>query len=262
MKRALLLVLSAMSLGPDFALSQANSTAAVSGTVTYRQRVALPPDAIVQVQLQDMSRADSAARTIGETTIPTAGAQAPIPYRIEYDPSAIDPSHGYAVRATITVGDRLLFASTKVHPVLTRGAGNDAVVEVFMILPGASAGGVARRAIPLENTPWTLVSLVDMSDAASTAGPAAGFVLQSAGHRLSGFGGCSRLVGSYDLGADTIKLAPSGTTMLGCPRELMDRQKAFISALSMATGYRVSGNTLELRNGERVLARFTAQQSK
>jgi putative lipoprotein len=262
MKRTLLLVLFAISLGPESVLSQAKSTAAVFGTVTYRQRVALPPDAVVQVQLQDTSRADSAARTIGEATIATGGAQVPIPYRIEYDPSTIDPSHSYAVRATITVGDRLLFASPKVHPVLTRGAGNDAVVEVFMILPGASAGDGAKRALPLENTPWTLVSLADMSDAASTAGPAMGLVLQSAGHRLSGFGGCSRLVGSYELSADAIKLAPSGTTMLGCPRELMDRQKAFISALAMATGYRVSGNTLELRSGERVLARFAAQQSK
>lgn len=262
MKRALLLVLFAISTGPVCALAQVTAPAAVSGTVTYKQRVALPPEAVIQVQLQDTSRADTAARTIGQTTIPTAGAQVPIPYRIEYDPSTIDPSHSYAVRATVTVGDRLLFNSTKVHPVLTRGAGNEAVVEVFMILPGASAGGVAKRAFPLENTPWTLVSLVDVNDMASTAGLAAGFVLQSAGHRLSGFGGCSRLVGSYELSADTIKLAPSGTTMLGCPRELMDRQQAFVSALAMTTGYRVSGNALELRNGERVLARFTAQQSK
>jgi heat shock protein HslJ len=38
----------------------------------------------------------------------------------------------------------------------------------------------------------------------------------------------------------------------------MQQESDFVSALKMTTSYKISGDTLELRNGERVLARFTA----
>ena len=138
MIRPLPLALLAVLFGivPSVAVGATNS---VVGTVTYRHRIALPADAIVEVKLQDTSRADTAARDIGQATIPTAGAQVPIPWRIEYDPAIIDPSHSYSVRATITVDGKLLFMSTKTHPVLTRGAGNEATIDVYMIMPTHTA---------------------------------------------------------------------------------------------------------------------------
>jgi putative lipoprotein len=114
-------------------------TGTVTGTVTYRHRMALPPDAVVDVSLQDTSRADAPARIVGQTTIATRGAQVPIPFRINYDPAGIDPSHQYTVRATITVDGKVLFNSPTAYPVLTRGAGSDAAIEVYMILPAGNA---------------------------------------------------------------------------------------------------------------------------
>src|SRR5258708_34753519 len=43
----------------------------VTGTVTYRQRIALPRQAVVQVQLLDVSKADAPAIVIAEQTIET-----------------------------------------------------------------------------------------------------------------------------------------------------------------------------------------------
>ena len=60
--------------------------AVVTGTVTYRERIALSPQAVVEVKLEDVSRADAAAVTIGEQTITNPG-QVPIDFEIEYDPS-------------------------------------------------------------------------------------------------------------------------------------------------------------------------------
>ena len=87
-------------------------------------------------------------------------------------------------------------------------------------------------------------------------------MLHPADHRLSGSGGCNRLLGTYELSADTVKVAPAGTTMMACPEELMQQESDFVSALKMTTSYKISGDTLELRNGERVLARFMAQTTK
>lgn len=104
--------------------------ARVSGVVTYRQRSALPPDAVVTVTLEDVSRADAPAVRLGEQVIATAGQQVPIAFEIPYDPAAIDPRHRYNVRARITVGDQLRFISTRAHPVLTQGAPSEVEIVV------------------------------------------------------------------------------------------------------------------------------------
>ncbi len=60
--------------------------AAVSGTVFYLQRIALPPDASVAVKLVDISKQDVPAVTIAEQKITPRG-QVPIPFELQYDPA-------------------------------------------------------------------------------------------------------------------------------------------------------------------------------
>ena len=105
----------------------------VSGTVAYRERSALPPDAVVIVRLVDVSRADAAAVVLGEQRIEAAGRQVPFAFAVPYDPSRIEASHEYAVQARIELGGRLLFISDQRHPVLTRGAPASANIVVRAI---------------------------------------------------------------------------------------------------------------------------------
>lgn len=93
----------------------------VTGVVTYRERIALPPDAVATVQIQDVSLADAPARVIGEQVIAPAG-QVPISFAVGYRPSEIDPRFRYIVRAEIRDGSgRLLFTTTMSYPVITLG---------------------------------------------------------------------------------------------------------------------------------------------
>ena len=110
----------------------ARSMAQVTGTVTYRERIALPPTAVVTVKLVDVSRADAPAIVIGEQVIHPAGRQVPFEFSIPYDPSQIQPQYTYAVQARIEDGGRLLFISDRMYPVLTRDAPN----HVDMVLRG------------------------------------------------------------------------------------------------------------------------------
>jgi putative lipoprotein len=96
--------------------------AAVTGTVTHLERRALPPEAVVIVRLQDISRADAPAILLGEQRIELDGRQVPIPFEIGYDPAIIDDRMSYSVSARIELGDELLMISDTVHPVITRGA--------------------------------------------------------------------------------------------------------------------------------------------
>lgn len=102
----------------------------VSGTVTYRQRIALAPNALVQVQLQDVSKQDTAAVVIGEQIIPTQGRQVPFPFEINYNPKTINPSNTYTVQARIFVDNRLRFINTTSYPVITKG--NPHKVEIVL----------------------------------------------------------------------------------------------------------------------------------
>lgn len=102
--------------------SKEPAKAAVTGEVTYFQRIALPPDAVVTVRLQDVSRMDVAAVLIAEQVIETGGRQVPIPFELNYDPATIDDRMAYSVSARIEQGDKLLWINDTHHPVITRGA--------------------------------------------------------------------------------------------------------------------------------------------
>jgi len=116
-------------------------TAIVSGSVTYRERMALSPEAVLEVHLQDISRADAAATEISSLVIPNPG-QVPIPFELEYDPAAIDERMTYSVRASITDRGRLVFTTDTAIPVLTRGAGN--TVELVLVRVGGNAQQAAK----------------------------------------------------------------------------------------------------------------------
>ncbi|UCH36098.1 MAG: YbaY family lipoprotein [Armatimonadota bacterium] len=105
------------------------SAATVSGTVTYRERIALTPNAVLEVALVDVSRADAPAEVIGRQVIESPG-QVPIAFSIEYDPADIQANHTYAVEARIREGDDLRWVSTEAYLVITR----DRPTQVDMVL--------------------------------------------------------------------------------------------------------------------------------
>ena len=75
---------------------------AVEGTASFRERIALPPQAIFEATLEDTSLADAPTREMGRVV--RAGVTgSPIPFTIAYDPARIEPSHTYTVRARIRV---------------------------------------------------------------------------------------------------------------------------------------------------------------
>jgi putative lipoprotein len=108
----------------------------LTGTVTYATRVALPENAVVQVQLQDVSLQDVAATVLAEQRIETNGQQVPISFSLSYDETKLEPNHVYALSVRITVGDRLLFINTEQVRVLREGYSSDNVeVQVEQVQP-------------------------------------------------------------------------------------------------------------------------------
>lgn len=121
----------------DQAQDSTRAWATLNGSVSYRQRIALRPGLTVTVQLQDVSRADAPADVLATATMVTRGGQPPVPFTLTYDSAAIDDRHSYSVRATIHQGEKLVWTSTTVNPVLTRGAPVDNVVISVQQVPSS-----------------------------------------------------------------------------------------------------------------------------
>jgi putative lipoprotein len=120
MSRALRTAVLLAGLGCASAPSVPRPSGTVSGTVVYRERMAIPPDTQVTVLLWDALGSLPASK-LGQTTFRTSG-QVPIPFEVTYDPAAIVPDHTYAVRASITVDGKLWFESAMPVVVITQGA--------------------------------------------------------------------------------------------------------------------------------------------
>lgn len=93
---------------------------AVTGQVIVDAGVVPPPDATLEVALEDISRPGRAAERLGEQVVEDAGSP-PYAFHIAYDPQRIDARHTYRVAARLYDGDTLLYVTDQVHQVITRG---------------------------------------------------------------------------------------------------------------------------------------------
>lgn len=157
--RAALALLAALVLLaiPGLASAQ-GSTAAVSGTLTYRDRVAIPANAVVTVQIAEVPTAGRPGAVIAEQRFTTNGAQPPFRYSITYDPARIDNAKQYTVQANITVNGQPRYSSNAVNRVITGGAPVSNVNVVLVAttrLPPTSGG-----ALPLLIAGLALVAAV------------------------------------------------------------------------------------------------------
>lgn len=105
----------------------------ISGTVTYRERMSMPPDAVIDVSVQDVSLQDVKSVLIERVVINADGRQVPIAFELQVDPADVDERMTYALRATISTADgQLLWTTDTMYPVLTRGAsdgGNELILR-------------------------------------------------------------------------------------------------------------------------------------
>ena len=101
----------------------------LTGTVSYRARIALPPDAVLKVALVEATRADAEAVPISEVSLARPG-QVPIAFELPYPTARINAKRTYLVRATIEQGGEAKWSSTRRYPVIT----NDQPTKVDIVV--------------------------------------------------------------------------------------------------------------------------------
>jgi uncharacterized lipoprotein YbaY/heat shock protein HslJ len=212
----------------------------IKGSAAYRERMALPPDAVFEATLEDVSRADAKAETIAQTRIPSPG-NPPIVFTIVYDPAKIVPGNRYAVRARVLVNDTLLFSSDSSNPVLTQG--HPTTVKIMMSKvsagpaspapeggkpPETAAGGAPAAAppSPLVGTSWQLVRFQGGDGKVLTPDDATKYTIEfGAGWQLNARIDCNRGRGSWkSSGPSHLQFGPMALTRAMCPEGSMHDQ--------------------------------------
>lgn len=136
MVRMLALGLSALALSACTTTGEAeNQQFTVSGSIAYRERIALPPTAQIEVRLDDVSLADAPSRTIARQAFGADGRQVPIDILLRFDRREIDPRHSYAVSARITGDDgKLMFITDTRNSVDFEGVSEIAMGTLNLVM--------------------------------------------------------------------------------------------------------------------------------
>jgi len=234
-RRRPLLAGAATLLAGSAAAQPAAATGTIRGTAGYRERIALPPGAVLEVRLEDISRADAPALLVASATLVT-DRQVPIPFVLAYDPARIDRNHRYAVRATLSIDGAVRWRTDTIHPALTQNAGEEVTLMLVPSQPAAPAPA------PLLGREWIAEDILgkgvmDRSRSSITLGPDG---------RAFGVGGCNRWTGGYALAGDRLSLGPVAATRMACVPGLDEQEQRFFQALAAVRGWRLENGLLHL----------------
>jgi putative lipoprotein len=232
----------------------ASSLGRIDGSVNSSERIALPDDVMLTVELLDVSKADANAARLARLSLPGGGRQLPLLFELPYYLADIQPSHRYSVRATLTrTGGEFLYTTGQPAAVLTQGAGK----QVQLVLQQVQS----RTDSALENTYWKL-TVIGAHPVQVQPNEREAYLLLLDG-RVSGSSGCNKLMGSYTHRApNELHIGPLGSTRMACLPDMMGQEAALIAVFARATRYRISGDMLDVMDGDTVLARFEARYFK
>ncbi len=113
-------------------VSRASDGPVVRGIVTYRARIALPPQAVLTVRLMDVTRASAPAVVLAEKSIMNPG-NPPLAFELPYPAGAITAETRVVLEARIDVAGRPRFYSNETHAITPASAARLQEVQVDLV---------------------------------------------------------------------------------------------------------------------------------
>lgn len=228
MRRLLLPVLMLLTLVSTSSAALADADT-MDVTVSYRERIALPPDAELEVRLLDVSRADAHAKQISAQRFLMAGV--PMTVTLNLDPQIIVADARYAIEATIWSGDDQVFRGTIRNDAFGAERPGSVDMVLTMVTSGEDAMGAPRTVAGLE---WAVTEVLGepwINDDPAT------LVIDDE-MNFAVFGGCNRFVGQVVLSDGEITFPQNfAGTLMACPDEVETLERSFLAALARVAGY-------------------------
>ncbi|EJF88915.1 YbaY family lipoprotein [Bartonella tamiae] len=215
------------------------TTLYLKGDVVYRERMALPENAEVEVSLNDVSLADAPSTTIS-SAIFKPHASSPIPYELKFDSAVIDPKHRYALQARISVDGKLLFVTTENHAVF---AGDDNDTQIFVKMVAAAPETFNRMQLVGD---WIIKDIDDKK----SEGSAPLTITFSQDGLSSIYAGCNRMSSAVTIDASKMVFGTIMATRMACDDVLMKQEQQLSKIISRVQNYTLKDGTLTLLDAQ------------
>lgn len=214
----------------------------IVGTVTYRERIALPANArlVVQVQHKDT--------LVSEVTMALAGQQVPIAFVAPYTDARVPRGQTVNLIAMIKVDDEVWFQTpraTNVNP-LTRQR-----VALSLVRSRQSS-------IKLWDQTWVVRELEGKRVPFGERRPTLRF--SKADGTLQGFSGVNQFGGTFAFTAPSLQIDPGAMTMMAGSPERMQVETQLMRVLPTVNRAAIFEGELLLQRGEKVLLRLTPER--
>lgn len=233
-------VLGPLALFAADASAQSNT---LQVTVTYRERIALPPDAELEVQLLGQSREAGAAKRLSSQRFAMTGV--PQSVELAYDPGLTGEMSSYVVVATIWASpDRQLFRTTESYSLPENG--HPAPVDLILtMVPGDAQTTAAPRTI--SGIEWVVTEIA--GERWSNDDPASLTIDDQMAFFL--FAGCNRFVGQLMITESEITFpANFAGTMMACPGEAETLERQVLEILQRVSRFVRYGSGLVLTDAD------------
>ncbi len=239
-------------VAPESVLPQSQSI--VSGELTYRERIALPPNSVATVTLSDISLADAPSRTIAERRMELGRQQVPIPFELTFDSGELQPRRRYAVRGTIHGPDGALLWTTDTNYAVNPNVVQTHLGPLTMVRVNSESAEAASDNHGLVGNEW-IIEDIDNSGIIDRSRVTMNF---GADGRLSGSASCNRLTGSYALSGSMLSVGTIAVTRMACAPALMNQEQRFLEILGDVSQYRFDDTgalIVSTSDGRDILAR-------
>ncbi|OBU18563.1 hypothetical protein AYY19_01450 [Photobacterium aquimaris] len=224
-------------------------------SVIYLDRRMLPPGAVLNVALEDVSLADAASVTLSTESMDIAGAP-PYPVTLNYDANKIKANHRYNVRATVKVDNKLIMTSTTAVDPFAADAKQPLEVKLDRVAPSQNTAPQADQPT-LAGPQWQLVTLSGQTVQPGAGGNNAFIQFDTTTNTVSGFSGCNNFHGALTAQTPTtLTIGQAAATRKMC-MEGMELEQAFLAALPEITSYSINNDILSVKdNNANTIATF------
>lgn len=223
----------------------------ISGTIGYRQRIALLPGSVATITLEDISRADTLATVVAQKQINLDGKQVPISFNLSLPAAELLPRHAYSLRAIITGPDgRKIWTSDSAHII-----DNDLLEQDIGLIDLRQVSASASSNLLQTGKTW-LVEDIDRKGIIDSSRASLRF---GADGSISGRASCNDYHGSYRLDGEKLVITSAlALTRKLCAPALMMQEARFINSLTHVQTVSASDDgalQLTSENGGSILAR-------
>ncbi|SMQ72102.1 putative lipoprotein [Devosia lucknowensis] len=214
----------------------------LTGTVTYRERIALPSDAQLRVTLVTLDRAQP---VVGAAARLAPKASVPVGFTLNVRSGVAHTGIAYGLLAEISSEGRVMFRAMQPVPVdLQTATPVEIVVSFSPDPPHDPPPTLPLPPAELVDQVWTVTSIGGRPVTGST--PLTFSV--AADYRASGSAGCNNYFAEASIEDNAMSFGPAAATRKACEPALMEQERAYLAALAAIASLEHDGDSLRLKD--------------